>query len=105
MLSLERAAELNATMVSEEHLIIHAKNVRYAMGAMAEHFGENREHWEAVGLLHDYDYEKYPEEHLQHTKEPLLSAGVPEEDVRAILSHGWGICSDVEPKSNPVYRR
>ena len=97
MLSLERAAELNGTMVTEEHLIIHAKNVSYAMGAMAEHFGENVEHWQAIGLLHDYDYEKYPEEHLQHTKEPLLAAGVDEEDVRAILSHGWGICSDVEP--------
>ncbi len=100
MLTLERAKELNATMVSEEHLIIHAKNVCYAMGAMAEHFGENVEHWQAVGMLHDYDYEKYPEEHLQHTKEPLLAAGVPEDDVRAILSHGWGICSDVEPVTN-----
>jgi predicted hydrolase (HD superfamily) len=56
------------------------------MGAMADHFGEDREHWEAVGYLHDYDYEKYPEEHLQHTKEPLLAAGVSEEDVRAILA-------------------
>ena len=84
MLTLERATELNNTMVTEEHLILHAKNVSYAMGAMAEHFGENPEHWQAVGMLHDYDYEKYPEEHLQHTKEPLLAAGVDEEDVRAI---------------------
>ena len=61
MLSLERATELNATMVTDEHLIIHAKNVCYAMGAMADYFGENREHWQAVGMLHDYDYEKYPE--------------------------------------------
>ncbi len=100
MLTLAKAEELNATMVKEEHLIIHAKNVRFAMGAMAKHFGEDPEHWEAVGMLHDYDYEKYPEEHLQHTREPLLAAGVPEEDVRAILSHGWGICSDVEPLTN-----
>jgi predicted hydrolase (HD superfamily) len=100
MLSLERATELNATMVSDEHLIIHAKNVCYAMGAMADYFGENREHWQVVGMLHDYDYEKYPEEHLQHTQEPLLAAGVPEEDVRAIMSHGYGICSDVEPMTN-----
>lgn len=100
MLTLERAAELNGTMVTEEHLLIHAKNVSYAMGAMAAHFGEDVEHWQAVGLLHDYDYEKYPEEHLQHTKEPLLAAGVPEEDVRAILSHGWGICTDVKPETN-----
>ena len=100
MLSLERATELNATMVSEEHLIIHAKNVCYAMGAMADYFGENREHWQAVGMLHDYDYEKYPEEHLAHTEEPLRELGVPEEDIRAILSHGYSICTDVEPVTN-----
>lgn len=100
MLTLQRATELNATMVTEEHLLIHAKNVSYAMGAMAKHFGEEPEHWEAIGMLHDYDYEKYPEEHLLHTKEPLLAAGVAEEDVRAILSHGWGICTDVEPETN-----
>ena len=97
MLTLERAKELNDQEVHEEHLIIHAKNVMAAMGAMAEHFGEDKEHWMAVGYLHDYDYEKYPEEHLQHTKEPLLEAGVSEEDVRAILSHGYGIVNDVEP--------
>ena len=97
MLTLERAAELNGTMMADEHLLIHAKNVCYAMGAMAEHFGEDREHWQAIGMLHDYDYEKYPEEHLQHTAEPLLAAGVSEEDVRAIMAHGWGICSQVEP--------
>ena len=100
MLSIERAAAMNGTMVPDEHLIIDAKPVSYAMGAMAEHFGEDVEHWQAVGLLHDYDYEKYPEEHLQHTEEPLLAAGVPAEDVRAIMSHGWGICSDVEPVTN-----
>ena len=87
-------------MVSEDHLILHAMNVCYAMGAMAEHFGENVEHWQAIGILHDYDFEKYPEEHLQHTKEPLLAAGVSEEDVRAILSHGYGICTDVVPETN-----
>ena len=96
----ERLTELNGTMVSEDHLLLHAKNVCYAMGAMAAHFGEDVEHWQAVGMLHDYDYEKYPEEHLQHTAEPLLAAGVSEEDVRAILSHGWGICTDVKPETN-----
>ncbi len=99
-LTLERAKEINATMVTQEHLLLHALNVSYAMGAMAAHFGEDVEHWQAVGLLHDYDYEKYPEEHLRHTEKPLLEAGVSEEDVRAIMSHGYGICTDVEPKSN-----
>ena len=99
-LTLERAKELNGTMVQEESLVIHAMNVMAAMGAMADHFGEDREHWMAVGFLHDYDYEKYPEEHLQHTEEPLRSAGVSEEDIRAIMSHGYGICTDVVPESN-----
>ena len=100
MLTLEQAMALNATMVTEEHLLLHAKNVCYAMGAMAEHFGEDKEHWQAIGILHDFDYEKYPDEHLLHTKEPLLALGVPEEDVRAILSHGYGIINDVKPETN-----
>lgn len=100
MLTLEKATELNSAMVGEESLLLHEKNVCYAMGAMAEHFGEAPEHWQAIGMLHDYDYEKFPEEHLQHTAEPLRAQGVPEEDIRAILSHGYGICTDVKPETN-----
>ena len=100
MLTLNRAKEINATMVTEDHLLLHELNVCYAMGAMARHFGENEEHWQAVGMLHDYDYEKYPEEHLNHTAEPLRAAGVEEEDIRAILSHGYGLRNDVKPISN-----
>ena len=100
MLTLERARELNRDMITEPHLIVHSTNVMAAMGAMARHFGEDEEHWKAIGYLHDFDYEKYPEEHLQHTEQPLLEAGVSPEDVRAIMSHGYGICSDVEPLSN-----
>ena len=97
MLTLERAKELNDTMVTEPHLKVHALSVSAAMRAMARHFDEDAEHWAAVGYLHDYDYEKYPEEHLQHTAEPLRAAGVDEDEIRAILSHGYGICTDVEP--------
>ena len=96
-LTLERAKEINSTMVTEDHLIIHSLNVCYAMGAMARHFGADEEHWMAVGYLHDYDYEKFPDEHLQHIEKELLAEGVDPEDIRAILSHGWGICTDVEP--------
>lgn len=99
-LTMEEAKRLNDTMVTEEHLKLHAANVSACMGAMAEHFGEDREHWEAVGWLHDYDYEKFPEEHLAHTEEPLREAGVPEEDIRAILAHGYSICTEVEPFTN-----
>lgn len=98
-LTLEKAKEINATMVHEDHLLLHAANVSAAMEAMARHFGEDPEHWAAVGWLHDYDYEKYPDEHLAHTEEPLRDLGVPEEDIRAILSHGYTICSDVKPET------
>ncbi len=97
MLTLTRAKEINQTMVTEDHLIIHSLNVCYAMGAMAEHFGADVEHWMAIGYLHDYDYEKYPEEHLEHTEEALLAEGVTPEEVHAILSHGYGIVNDVKP--------
>ena len=99
-LTLERAKEINKEHITEESLVIHSLNVSYAMGAMAKHFGEDPEYWEAIGYLHDYDYQEFPEEHLQHTKDPLLEAGVSEEDVRAILSHGYTIVNDVEPVTN-----
>ena len=97
MLTLERAKELLNTTTTEEHLFLHAMNVSVAMGGMAKHFGQDQEHWMAIGHLHDYDYEQHPEEHLQHTEAPLLAAGVTEEEVRAILAHGYGHCNDVEP--------
>ncbi len=100
MLTVERAKEINREHVTEESLVIHSLNVSYAMGAMAEHFGEDREHWEAVGYLHDFDYQEYPEEHLQHTEKELLAYGVDSEDVHAILSHGYGIVNDIEPVTN-----
>ena len=97
MLTMERAKELNDAMVTEPHLRVHALSVSAAMRAMAAYFGEDAEHWAAIGYLHDYDYQRYPEEHLQHTAEPLTEAGLTQEEVRAILSHGYGVCSDVEP--------
>ncbi len=60
-LTLDRAKELNKDLVTEDSLIIYSLNVCYVMGAMAEHFGAEKDHWMAVGYLHDYDYEKYPD--------------------------------------------
>ena len=97
MLTMELAEKLLKTTTTEDHLFLHAKNVSVALGGMAKHFGEDIAHWEAIGYLHDYDYEQHPEEHLQHTEAPLLEAGVTAEEVRAILAHGWGHCNDVEP--------
>ena len=100
MLTLERARQLLATTTTQPHLFLHAKNVMAAMGGLAVHFGADQEHWMAIGYLHDYDYEQHPEEHLQHTQQPLLDAGLTEEEVRGILAHGYGILNDVEPKTD-----
>lgn len=100
MLTLERAKELLETTTTEEHLFLHAKNVMAAMEGLAKHFGEDSEHWKAIGYLHDYDYEQHPEEHLKYTEAPLKEAGLDDTEVRAILAHGYGIINDVEPITN-----
>ena len=69
-LTLARAKELLATTTTEAHLFEHAIGVSAAMGAMARHFGQDPAYWEAVGYLHDYDYEQYPEEHLDRASAP-----------------------------------
>ena len=98
-LTLDEAKRLNAAMVTEDHLLLHAANVSACMRAMAEHFGEDPEEWEAVGWLHDYDFEKFPDDHLGHTEIPLREAGVPEKDIRAILCHGYTLHNDVRPET------
>lgn len=100
MLTLEKAEELLHSTTTQEHLYLHAKNVSVAMGGLACYFGEDAQHWMAIGYLHDYDYELHPQEHLAHTREPLLAAGLTEEEVRAILAHGYGHCNDIEPVTN-----
>ena len=97
MLTMERAKQLLESTTTEPHLFLHAKTVSVALGGMAKHFGADVDHWQAIGYLHDYDYEQHPEEHLQHTEKPLLDAGLTQEEVRAILAHGYGHCNDVEP--------
>lgn len=98
-LTKEYAAKLLHTTTTQPHLLQHALAVSASMGAMARHFGEDAPYWEAVGFLHDYDYEQHPEEHLAHTEAPLLAAGVDAESVRAILAHGYGICSQIKPET------
>ena len=97
MLTMERAKELLQATTTEEHLFLHAKNVSAAMEGMAKYFDADEAHWAAIGYLHDYDYEQHPEEHLQHTEAPLLAAGLTAEEIRAILSHGYGCLNDMEP--------
>ena len=61
--------------------------------------GEDAEFWAMVGLLHDVDFEKWPEQHCRKAPELLRAAGCSEEFVHAVCSHGFGLCSDVEPEA------
>ncbi len=73
------------------------------MEAVMRHFararGGNEEKWGIVGLVHDLDWDQFPEEHCKKTEEILREKTWPEEYIRAVISHGWGICNDVKPES------
>ena len=97
--SRQEAFELLCRYNSSESLIKHALAVEAVMRAMARKSGEDEEKWGVIGLVHDLDYEKFPEEHCRRSAEILSESGWPEEYIRAVVSHGWGICSDVEPLS------
>ena len=81
-------------------LINHALAVEGVMRYIARKLGADEEKWGVTGLIHDLDYEKFPEEHCKKTGEMLQALGWPEDYIRAAVSHGWGLCSDVEPKSD-----
>ncbi len=78
----------------------HAYAVEAVMRYIARKRGEDEEKWGIVGLIHDLDYEKFPDQHCIKTGEILRDQGWPEEYIRAALSHGWGICSDVTPQTD-----
>jgi predicted hydrolase (HD superfamily) len=82
-----------------ESLVKHGLAVEAVMRRFARRAGEDVEAWGIVGLVHDIDYERYPAEHCRKTPEILGAHGWPEEYIRAAVSHGFGICSDVEPLS------
>lgn len=83
-----------------ESLLKHALCVEGVMRYMARKKGEDEDKWGIIGLIHDLDYEGFPEQHCKKTQEILTERGWPEDYIRAAVSHGWGICSDVEPKSD-----
>jgi len=95
----EEAFDLLRKYTRSEALINHAKAVEGVMRYMARKYGEDEEKWGVVGLVHDIDYEMYPEEHCAKAREILEENEWPDEYVRAVVSHGWGICTDVEPRS------
>jgi putative nucleotidyltransferase with HDIG domain len=77
----------------------HALSVEAVMRYIARKRGEDEEKWGIIGLIHDLDYEKFPDQHCTKTKEILEEQSWPEEYIRAVISHGWGLCADVEPKT------
>ncbi len=96
----EDAMALLKEFNQNEGLIKHALAVAGAMKYIARKRGGDEEKWEVIGLVHDLDYEKFPDQHCKKTEEILNERGWPADYVRAVVSHGWGICSDVEPKSD-----
>ncbi|MCP4691783.1 MAG: HDIG domain-containing protein [Desulfobacterales bacterium] len=83
-----------------ESLLKHALAVEGVMRYCARKRGEDEEKWGVIGLIHDLDYEQYPDQHCKKTEEILKENDWPEEYIRAVVSHGWGICTDVEPKTD-----
>jgi putative nucleotidyltransferase with HDIG domain len=96
----EEAWSLLCEFNESESLRAHALAVEGVMRYLARKRGGDEELWGIVGILHDLDYEKYPEEHCRKSEAILRERGWPEEIVRAVVSHGWGICAEVEPESD-----
>ncbi len=80
-------------------LIKHALAVEGVMRFMARKRNEDEEKWGVIGLIHDLDYEQFPDQHCKKTEEILRQNNWPEEYIRAVVSHGWGICVDVKPET------
>ena len=96
--SPEQAKELVMRYNKEAFHIQHAETVSKVMGELAKKFDpENVDFWRTVGMLHDIDFELYPEQHCVKAKEMLHELDVDEEVIHAVISHGYGICIDVEP--------
>ncbi len=96
----EAAYELLKEYNKESFHIQHALTVEGVLRWFANElgYGEEEEYWGITGLLHDIDYELYPEEHCKKAPELLSAGGVGEDMIYSICSHAYGICSDVEPK-------
>ncbi len=96
----EEALALLKQYNAHEALIKHALAVEAVMRYSARKRGEDEDEWGVVGLIHDLDYEQFPDEHCHKTEEILQAQNWPPEYIRAALSHGWGICTDVEPQTD-----
>lgn len=94
----EEAYRLLTEYNKSDSLIKHALAVEAVMRHFAALFGEDPEKWGVIGLVHDLDYEMYPGEHCLKTEEILKDRGWPPDYIRAVLSHGWKLCTDVKPE-------
>lgn len=94
----EKALALLKQWNESEALVKHGLQVEAIMRHYAQAAGEDPEYWGCVGLLHDVDYEKYPEEHCKKAVEILGDAGYDGAFIHAVVSHGFGLCSDAEPE-------
>lgn len=94
------ALKLLHQYIENESLRKHAYAVEGVMRYIARIRGEDEEKWGVIGLIHDIDYEKFPESHCQKAEEILRENGWPEDYIRAAISHGWGICSQVMPETD-----
>ena len=94
----EEALNILTKYNKNKNLVKHGIAVEGVMRHFAKIQDENVEYWGAIGLLHDVDYEMYPEEHCVKCVEILKTEGVSDEMSRSIQSHGYGICSDVAPE-------
>ena len=95
-----KAYALLCEYTKTESLIRHALSVEASMRAMARHFGEDEDAYGMVGLLHDIDYEKFPEEHCDHAPAILAEHGYDEKFIRAVQSHGFGLRTNILPETN-----
>lgn len=99
MLSRDEAYSLLCEYNKEPFHIHHAETVEGVMRWFANQlgYGEDADFWATVGLLHDLDFEMYPEQHCTKCVEIMRDKGLDKKLIHAVASHGWGICSDVEP--------
>jgi predicted hydrolase (HD superfamily) len=95
----EDALALLKTYNQSGGLIKHAFAVEGVMRYMARKYGEDEETWGIVGLIHDLDYEQFPDQHCKKTEAILKENKWPDDLIRAVVSHGWGICTDVQPET------
>jgi predicted hydrolase (HD superfamily) len=93
----EDALSLLKQYNQNKSLIKHALSVEAVMRHFAGIYDEDPEKWGVIGLIHDLDYEQYPEQHCAMTKRILEEEKWPPDYIRSVMSHGWGICTDVEP--------